>query len=70
MSGRQDWVWALPILEEHGEIGLGFCVFGCGGVGDVGGEWVGVLGQSLGGGVMSVCRCQVQVSVYCDRRIH
>ena len=31
--------------------------FGCGGVGGVGGEWVGGLGQSLGGRgcVMSVC---------------
>ena len=53
--------------------------FGCGGVGGVGGEWVGVLGQGLGGwgGVKSVCvmsleslcRWQVQVSVYCARRI-
>ena len=50
--------------------------FGCSGVG---GEWVGGLGQGLGGwgGVMSVCvvsldslcRWQVQVSVYCARRI-
>ena len=32
-------------------------VYGCGGVGGVGGEWVGGLGQGLGGwcGVMSVC---------------
>ena len=32
-------------------------VFGCGGVGGVGGEWVCGLGQGLGGwgGVMSVC---------------
>ena len=47
--------------------------------GGVGGEWVGGLGQGLGGwgGVMSVCvvsldslcRWQVQVSVYCARRI-
>ena len=31
--------------------------FGCGGVCGVGGEWVGGLGQGLGGlaGVMSVC---------------
>ena len=50
--------------------------FGCGGVG---GEWVGGLDQSLGGwcGVMSVCvvsldylcRWQVQLYVYCARRI-
>ena len=32
-------------------------VFGCGGMGGVGGEWVGALGQAQGGwgGVMSVC---------------
>ena len=49
-------VWALPILEEHGESGICVC-FGCGGVGGVGGKWVGGLGQGLGGwgGVMSVC---------------
>ena len=31
--------------------------FGCGGVGGVGREWVGGLGQGMGGwcGVMSVC---------------
>ena len=50
--------------------------FGCGGVG---GEWVGFLGQDLGGwdSVMfvcvvsldSLCRRQVQVSVYRARRI-
>ena len=48
--------------------------FGCGGVGGVRGEWVGGLGQC---GVMSVCvgslgslcRWQVQVSVYCARLI-
>ena len=53
--------------------------YGCGGVGGVGEEWVGGLDQGLGGwcGVMSVCvvsldslyRWQVQVSVYCARRI-
>ena len=50
------------------------CLYlGCGGVGR---EWVGGLDQGLEGrvGVMSVspdslCRWQVQVSVYCDRRI-
>ena len=52
---------------------------GCGGVGGVGGDWVGGLYHGLGGwgGVMSVCvvsldylcRWQVQVSVYCARRI-
>ena len=57
-------------------------MFGCGGVGvgSVGGEWVRGLGHGLGGwgGVMSVCvvsldslcRWQVQVSVYCARRIN
>ena len=53
--------------------------FGCGVVGGVGGEWVGGWCQGLGGwgGVMSVCvvsldslcRWQVQVYVYCARRI-
>ena len=53
--------------------------FDCGGVGGVGGVWVGGLVQGLGGwaGVMSVCvvsldslYCwQVQVYVYCARRI-
>ena len=55
--------------------------FGCGGVGVgvVGGEWVSSLCQGLEGwgGVMSVCSVsldslclwQVQVSVYCVRRI-
>ena len=48
-------------------------------VGGVGGEWVGGLGQGLGGwgcvlsvcvvSLDSLCRCQVQVSVYCARRI-
>ena len=51
-----DRVWALPILEEHGESGIYVC-FGCGGVGGVGGEWMGGLGQGLGGwdDVMYVC---------------
>ena len=54
-------------------------VFLCLGCGDVGGEWVGRLDQGLEmwGGVMSVCnvspdslcRWQVQVSVYCSCRI-
>ena len=26
VSGRQDWVGALPILEEHGESGICVCV--------------------------------------------
>ena len=53
--------------------------FGCGGVGGVGGEWVGGLEQGLGGcGVViyvfvvsldSLCLWQVQVSVYCSRQI-
>ena len=70
-------------------LGLGFTNSGgtwgkwdmclCFGWGGVGGEWVGDLGQGLGGwdGVMSVCvvsldylcKWQVQVSVYCARRI-
>ena len=54
--------------------------FGCGGVCGVGGEWVGTLSHGLGGwcGFMyvcvvsldSLCRWQVQISVYCSRRIH
>ena len=52
VSGQQDWVWALPILEEHGGNGMCLC-FGCGGDG---GEWVGGLGQ---GGRVVVCLCVV-----------
>ena len=26
VSGSQDWVWALPILEEHEENGICVCV--------------------------------------------
>ena len=59
---------------------LDMCLcFGCGGVGGVGGEWVGGLdqGRERWGGVMpvcgmsldSLCRWQVQVSVYCAWRI-
>ena len=50
-------------------------VFGCGGVGGVGGEWVGGLdkGRERWGDVCvsldSLCRWQVQVSVYCAWRI-
>ena len=56
---------------------LNVCLcFGYGGVGGVGGEWVRGLDQDLErwGGVMSVvsldslCRWQVQVSVYCAWR--
>ena len=59
---------------------LDMCLcFGCGGVGGVGGEWVGGLdqGRERWGGVMyvcgvsldSLCRWQVQVSVYCAWQI-
>ena len=71
----------LEICVVRGVGGL-YCMCMClarGGVCVVGGEWVGGLGQFLGGwgGVMSVCvvslfsLCiwQVQVSVYCARRI-
>ena len=49
--------------------------FGCGGVGVVGVEWVGGLDQGLEGwcyvcvSLDSLCRWQVQVSVYCAWRI-
>ena len=53
--GREDWVWALPILEEHGETGICVCVL-------VAVVWVRLgeserLGQGLVGwsGVMFVC---------------
>ena len=47
-----------------GEWDMCLC-FGCGGVGGVGGEWVGGLGQGLGGwcSVMCVC-CESGLSVY------
>ena len=59
---------------------LDMCLcFGCGGVGGVGGEWVGGLDKGLqrwGSGMSvlgvsldSLCRWQVQVSVYCAWRI-
>ena len=74
-----EWVWALQILvEQGGKWDMCLC-FGCGSVGGVVGEWLGGLGQGLGGwcGVKSVfvvslyslCRWQVQVSVYYVRRI-
>ena len=61
---------------DRGSVGHVSVCFGCGGVG---GEWVGGLDKGLErwGGVMSVygvsldslCRWQVQVSVYCAWRI-
>ena len=64
VSGRENWVWALPILWGQGECWTCVC-FGCGGVGGVGGEWVGGLdqGRERWGGVMpisSLCRWQVK----------
>ena len=29
VSGRQDWVWAFPFLEEHGESGSVFWLRWC-----------------------------------------
>ena len=71
-------------VETRGVCNACLCL-GCGGVcgigdvGDVGGEWVGCLVQGLGGwcAVMPGCvvtldylwRWQVQVYVYCVRRI-
>ena len=51
--GREDWVWALPILEEHWESGICVCVL----VAWVVLEGVGGLGETLGGcgGIMNVC---------------
>ena len=56
-----------------------YLCFGCGGEGGVVGEWVVGLGQGLGGwchvmsvcvvGLDSLCRWQVQIPVYCARRI-
>ena len=55
VSGSGDWVWALTILWEQGVLDVCLC-FGCGGVGVVGGEWLGDLDHGLEGcgGVMSV----------------
>ena len=78
-----EWVTGLGLgfINSGGTWGMWYmCLYsGCGGVGGVAGEWVGGLGQGLGGwvGVMSacvvgldfLCRWQVQVSVYCARRI-
>ena len=78
-----EWVTGLGLGSTNsrgtwGKWDMCLC-FGCGGMGGVGGEWVDGLGQGLGGwgGVMSVCAVslnflciwQVQVSVYCARRI-
>ena len=53
VRGLEVWGWALPILWEQVSVGR-VSVFG--GVGDVGGEWVGGLdqGRERWGGVMSV----------------
>ena len=78
-----EWIRELG-LSFTNPVGTGgvldmFLYFGCGGVGGVGGEWVGGLdqGRERWGRVMSVCgvsldslcRWQVQVSVYCAWRI-
>ena len=56
VSGQDDWVWALPILEEHGESGI---CFGCSGVGGVEGV-CGRLGPGFGRvGWCYVCVCCV-----------
>ena len=64
-------------VGTSGVLDICLCLVCCG-VGGVGGEWVGCLEQGLEewGGVMSVncesgslCRWQVQVSVYYARRI-
>ena len=61
-------------MEEHGESGICVC-FGCGGVGGVGGvggEWVGSLGQGLGGWCYVYVCCESRFSVLmtgCARRI-
>ena len=77
VSGCQDWVWAFPIMEEHGESGLCVCfLWWCGWCwGRMGGRFG--PGSWRVGNVLSVCvvsldyRCrwQVQVFVYCARRI-
>ena len=56
--GRVDeriWFGLYQSSGNRGSVGR-MSVFGCGGVGDVGGEWVGVLDQGLEGlgGVMSM----------------
>ena len=38
MCGWQDWVWALPILEEHGEGGICVCSLVAVVLGRVGGQ--------------------------------
>ena len=55
VSGKDNWVWSLPILWGQGVLDMSLCS-GCGGVGGVGGEWVGGLdqGPERWGGVMSV----------------
>ena len=59
-------------VRTGGVLDMCLC-FRCGGVGAVGGEWVGGLdqGRERWGGVSLdyLCRWQVQVSVYCAWRI-
>ena len=58
VSGWENWVWALPILWGQGECWTCVCVFGCGGVGGVGGEWVGAW-TGVGSGGVVLCLCEV-----------
>ena len=51
MSGREDWVWTLPILnpvKTRGVLDVCLCL-GCGNVDGMGGEWVRDLDQGLEG---------------------
>ena len=52
-----EWLTGLGFTNSEGTWGKWYMCFGCGGVGGVGGDWVGGLGQGLGGwgSVMSVC---------------
>ena len=73
-------LWTLPILWGQGEYWTYNFYFGYGGVGNVGGEWLGGLdqGRERWGYIMycmrcesviTLCRWQVQVTMYCTWRI-
>ena len=82
-SGRCGWrggEWMRELglgftnpLGTGGVLDMCLC-FGCGGVGGVGGEWLGQGSGAVGWcyvcvSLDSLCRWQVQVSVYCAWRI-
>ena len=52
VSGREDWIWALPILWKQGE-----CLYLCLGCGGVGGELLGAWTMVWRDGAV-LCLCE------------